>query len=121
MEIAAIRELLAERLWVVLEAEQNRGWGDNGIIRYIEGVNREDLDALVLYLQEYTSADNNTPSDTVTNPMAGTQWARTGVWNGGRIWYEEVKNTHLERFFAALDGFLCPFVHSRRKPARCAD
>ena len=93
MEIAAIRELLAERLWVVLEAEQNRGWGDNGIIRYIEGVNREDLDALVLYLQEYTSADNNTPSDTVTNPMAGTQWARTGVWNGGRIWYEEVKNT----------------------------
>ncbi|MDD8011857.1 MAG: hypothetical protein PHX05_00065 [Acidobacteriota bacterium] len=92
METATIRELLAERLWKVNEGQQNRGFGDNLIERYLDGVNREDLDALVLYLQTYTSAANATASTSVTNPMAGTQWARTGTWYGGRIWYEEVKN-----------------------------
>jgi len=90
MEIARIREILAEAKAIQDVSVNKDGTNPNVINRYWDEINREDLDALIDYLEDYTSAANAAVSGTIANPMQGTQWRRTGTWRGGAIYLKEV-------------------------------
>jgi hypothetical protein len=89
MENKQIREILAERKWKIDTSTDKDGLNPDLVLRYLDDVNREDLDALVAYLKSYTSADNEAEDETVTDPMEGTQWHRSGTWNGGQVYFKE--------------------------------
>jgi len=86
LEAVRIREILAEAKAIQDTSINKDGTNPNLIIRYWDEISREDLDALVDYLEDYTSAVNAAAATTVVDPMKGTQWARAGTWNGGAIY-----------------------------------
>ena len=99
---AALEYLKQPDLWRVEEGADQDGFDVDLITRYIEKVNREDLDCLVTVLAEYTDGTNALPSPTVTTPMAGSRWERSGTWYGGRIYMREDARTHQLRLYQEL-------------------
>jgi len=90
MELKQIREILAERKWKIDTSVDKDGLNPDLVLRYLEDFSREDIDALRVYLKTYTSADNAAASETVTDPMKGTQGHRSGTWYGGQVYLKEV-------------------------------
>jgi len=78
MEAASIAEILSENKARLSEADEDQGRGEDVFSRYWL-VGQDDLDGCVAYLKAMTI---------VEAPMAGTRWAREGVWYAGRVRYK---------------------------------
>jgi len=88
---ATIKNLLAETLCEPWRWDENDGYDGDAITRVWYEIPRDDLDGCVQWLEEKTSAGNDAASATVTNPMQGTRWHRSGTWYGGRVWLDWVE------------------------------
>ena len=101
-DLNAARSVLAEAKARILETDENRGFGDDSIVRCWDGITRDNLDLCARLLIDYTSADNEEVGQTVTSPMTGTQWAKAGTWYGGRVFF---------RFDEKQNLMLCQVLH----------
>jgi hypothetical protein len=78
LEATDIANLLAESKAQISNLAEHQGLGEDVMVRFWL-VNQEDLEGCVAYLKAMT---------TVTDPMAGTRWARSGTWYAGAVDYK---------------------------------
>lgn len=74
-DAAVIAELLSEANASLSDLEEHQGLGEDVLVRYWH-IGQDYLDGAIEHLKTQT---------TVENPMAGTRWARTGIWYAGWV------------------------------------
>ena len=73
-----ITELLKENRAVLWDGFQKNGWAADELVEAWREITREDLDGCILALAAQT---------TVTDPLKGTKYERSGTWTAGRVWW----------------------------------